>query len=313
MVENKVFNQIKVESNSRLHLGFINLNSTSPYSYGGLGLSISNFPTIISISRAKKFESNLPSNISKTIHNYLKKNKLSHLVKIDCISKPESHIGLGSGTQLILSLQELISKYYKLDQDVDLFKRNFRSGVGYNTYKHGGIILDAPKNDLSSSQVIFKSKLPSSWKIILLFDKSKKGIHGKSESKFFTSTNSDTLRKTLSDIALNELIPSIINHEFSIFASSLTKFQKLNARFYSSIQKSIYLSTEIDKVISHISKFFTVGSGQSSWGPTSYMFIDPKDDINEILPILDKTISMYNNVSYSIVSAKNNRRKLTYI
>ncbi len=312
MAENKVFNQIKVESNSRLHLGFINLNSASSYSYGGLGLSISNHPTIVSIGRAKKFESNLPRTLSKIVHNYLTKNNLSTRIKIDCISKPKSHIGLGSGTQLILSLQELILEYFNLDKGNNIFKRNFRSGVGYNSFRHGGFILDAPKKDLSPSQVVFKCKFPSSWKIVLLFDHSKKGIYGQPENKFFASKNSDTLRKTLSDIALNELIPSIIHHDFIIFANSLTKFQKLNARFYSSIQKSMYLSKDIHKVITQVSKFFNVGSGQSSWGPTSYMFIDPKDDINEILPILDKAISMYNNVSYSIVSAKNNKRRLTY-
>jgi len=312
MTENKEFNMIKVESNSRLHLGFINLNSSSPYSYGGLGLSISKFPTVTSIEKTKKFQTNLSPNISKTILNYLKKNKLSSNIGISCIAQPSSHIGLGSGTQLILSLQELVLKYFELGKGVNIFKRNFRSGVGYNSFRYGGFILDAPKNDLSSSQIVFKSKFPSSWKIILLFDNSKKGIHGQPENKFFTSKNSDTLRSRLSDIALNELIPSIIHHDFTVFASSLTKFQKLNARFYSTIQKSLYLSTDIAKVINHVSKFFNVGSGQSSWGPTSYMFIDPKDDINEILPILDKTISMYNNVSYSIVSAKNNKRKLTY-
>ena len=36
------------------------------------------------------------------------------------------------------------------------------------------------------------------------------------------------------------------------------------------------------------------------------------NDLNEILPILDKAISMYNNLSYEVVSAKNKARKLIY-
>ncbi len=37
------------------------------------------------------------------------------MIKIDCVHSPENHIGLGSGTQLILSVEELITKFYKLD------------------------------------------------------------------------------------------------------------------------------------------------------------------------------------------------------
>ena len=57
---------------------------------------------------------------------------------------------------------------------------------------------------------------------------------------------------------------------------------------------------------------FNVAAGQSSWGPTSYMLIESKNIHNGIISILDNTISMYNNLSYEIVSAKNSGRKLSY-
>ena len=64
--------------------------------------------------------------------------------------------------------------------------------------------------------------------------------------------------------------------DFDIFAKGLTEFQKLNYSFYSSIQKSMYLSSDIAKVIKDICKLFKVGVGQSSWGPTSYIFVNSK-------------------------------------
>ena len=57
---------------------------------------------------------------------------------------------------------------------------------------------------------------------------------------------------------------------------------------------------------------FNVASGQSSWGPTSYMLIESKNINNRFISILDNTISMYNDLSYEIVSAKNSGRKLSY-
>ena len=313
MVNTKGTNKVLIRANSRLHLGFLNLNSPTQYSYGGLGVSIDKYPTISSISKSSKFISNLSKKLNNEIMSYLKDKKLSTKIKIECIESPTKHIGLGSGTQLKLSIEELVSKYYGITQKTNIFNRSYRSGIGCNSYQRGGFIVDCPKKDLNTSHMIFKHSFPSTWKIILLFDRKKTGLHGKIEKSFFSPSKSNNLRKQLSDIAINEIIPAILNKDFDVFAKGLTKFQKLNYLFYSSVQKSMYLSLDISRVIKHISKLFNVGVGQSSWGPTSYIFVDYKRDLNDILPVLDHTISMYNNLSYDVVSVKNNGRKLTFI
>ena len=312
MVVDKSFNEVKIITNSRLHFGFLNLKSSNSYSYGGMGLSINKHPTILTVSKASKFESNLNKTLSDKILHFIADNKLSKKIRIDCVDSPQKHIGLGSGTQLILSIEEALSKFYRFKQSINIFKRNYRSGVGVNSYKNGGFIVDAPKNNLQSNEIIFKTSFPKEWKIILIFDSKAKGLHGSSENKFFSTDTTISLRKKLSDLTLNEIIPSIIYKDFDIFARSLTQFQELNSLFYSSIQKSSYLSHDIAKVIKKISMNFNIAAGQSSWGPTSYMLIDPKNEHYEIISILDNAISMYNNLSYEIVSAKNNGRKLSY-
>jgi len=312
MVSEKSLNEVKIVANSRLHFGFLNLKSSSPYSYGGMGLSIAKHPTILRVSRASKFESNLKKTLRDKIFTFLCNNSLSKKIRIDCIESPQKHIGLGSGTQLILAIEEAISKFYRFNENINFFKRNYRSGVGINSYKNGGFIVDSPKNNLLTNEIIFKAKFPKEWKIILLFDSKAKGLHGSSENRFFSADTTISLRKKLSDLTLNEIIPSIIYKDFDTFARSLTKFQELNSLFYSSIQKSSYLSHDIHKVIKKISMKFNVAAGQSSWGPTSYMLIESKNIQNGIISILDNIISMYNNLSYEIVPAKNSGRKLSY-
>ncbi len=145
MANKNTFKHIKIEANSRLHMGFISLNSSLPFSYGGVGISISGQPTIVTIKKSKKFQSNLPKNITNRILNFLRSKKLHTMIKIDCMHCPENHIGLGSGTQLILSVEELIAEFYKLDISPNIFNRKFRSGIGMNSYTKGGFIVDAPK------------------------------------------------------------------------------------------------------------------------------------------------------------------------
>ena len=312
MIADKSLNEVEIVTNSRLHFGFLNLKSSESYSYGGMGLSIDKHPTILTVSKATKFESNLKKTLSDKIFNFLCENKLSKKIRVDCVERPQKHIGLGSGTQLILSIEEALSKFYKFKENENIFKRNYRSGVGINSYMNGGFIVDSPKNNLLANEIIFKTSFPKEWNIILLFDSAAKGLHGSPENKFFSIDTTRSLRKKLSDLTLNEIIPSIIYKDFDIFARSLTRFQDLNSLFYSSVQKSSYLSHDIAKVIKKVSMNFNVAAGQSSWGPTSYMLIESKNIRNGIISILDDTISMYNNLSYEIVSAKNNGRKISY-
>ena len=313
MMTKKLFSRVQITTNSRLHFGFLNINSRENYSFGGMGLSIDKYPTITTISKAREFKSNLSRALNKKIEGFIKCNKVNKNIEIKCVESPPSHIGLGSGTQLILSLEEALIKFYRLNHTkTNIFNRTYRSGVGYNSYRYGGFIVDSPKKNLSTNEAIFKYKFPKDWKIILLFDNKIRGTHGDKENKFFLDDSKSSLRKKLSDLTLNEIIPSVIYKDFDIFAKSLTQFQKINSSFYTSIQKSSYLSKHIGGIIKRVSSTFNVAVGQSSWGPTSYMFTNSRNDLKEIISILDKEISMYNNLSYDIVSAKNNSRKLSF-
>ena len=92
-------------------------------------------------------------------------------------------------------------------KSINIFKRNYRSGVGVNSYKNGGFIVDAPKNNLQSNEIIFKTSFPKEWKVILIFDSKAKGLHGSSEKKFFST---DT---TLSKFSFNKMKNVIIKGE----------------------------------------------------------------------------------------------------
>ena len=85
MVSDKLINEVKIVANARLHFGFLNLKSSRPYSYGGMGLSIDNHPTILRVSRASKFKSNLKKTLRDKIFNFLCNNSLSKKICIDCI------------------------------------------------------------------------------------------------------------------------------------------------------------------------------------------------------------------------------------
>lgn len=301
---------IKISTNSRIHMGFFSHDIKNPYSYGGIGLCINKYPTVVSITPVSQFSSNLSKNYQDKIIRFLDIHKLSKKIHIKLVSSPDRHIGLGSGTQLILSIEESLMRYFNLSSWPNIYNRNYRSGIGYNTYKHGGFIIDSPKRSNTENQIIFKHKFPKDWNIILLFDYSIRGANGKIEKEFFLNNKVMHLREKLSDITLNEIIPSILYQDYETFTLALTKFQYMNSKFYSSIQKSPFISKDVHTIIKKLSDKYKFGYGQSSWGPTSYIITKSNNHLNKILSVLDNLISMYNNLAYNVVSAKNSGRKL---
>ena len=59
------------------------------------------------------------------------------------------HIGLGSGTQLSLSVGYLVSLFFDLKMTIDeiavFLKRGKRSGIGIQSFKRGGFAVDLGK------------------------------------------------------------------------------------------------------------------------------------------------------------------------
>ena len=71
MVSQRKFNELKISTNSRLHFGFLNLDSQQPYSYGSMGLTINKHKTLIQISKSKKFHSNLSKIYTNKIKDFI--------------------------------------------------------------------------------------------------------------------------------------------------------------------------------------------------------------------------------------------------
>ena len=101
------------------------------------------------------------------------------------------HMGLGSGTQLALSIGFLISECFELKLSTDrlalILKRGRRSGVGIESFKKGGVNIDVGKirNSKKIPLNLMNIKWPKAWRILLLMDSNITGVHGEKEVKEF--------------------------------------------------------------------------------------------------------------------------------
>tara|TARA_Y200000002_G_scaffold382091_1_gene397984 strand:+ start:1134 stop:2108 length:975 start_codon:yes stop_codon:yes gene_type:complete len=298
-------NKLIINSPARLHIGFLDLQSQSSRMFGSIGLTIDNFVYNIKIEKSKNTHiicQNLiaKSKIKEIIKSIKKKYSIGNFT-INILNEIPLHTGLGSGTQLALSIGFLISECFELKLSTDrlalILKRGRRSGVGIESFKKGGVNIDVGKirNSKKIPLNLMNIKWPKAWRILLLMDSNITGVHGKKEIKEFKELNvSDSKMSNLNckSLVMN-IIPGIIECNFREFSFGLRNIQdNMSTIFYGSPRR--FASKNLEKIFSDIEKRGILSFGQSSWGPTGFIFFENSKKRNELLNYLENYISLNN-------------------
>ena len=270
---------ITVDSPARIHLGFLETNSNTDRKFGSIGLAISSYKNIFKIQVSKKVEvvcnnKILKKKVYKILETFSKLKKIKNC-KITINQNIPFHKGLGSGTQHALTVGYLISELNSLNMTVhqisELLNRGKRSGVGIEVFKNGGLIIDVGKKKSDSLPLkIFDYKWPKKWKIILIQDESFFGLHGKSENKEFLKIKKSFAQENCF-ITMMQIIPGIVENDFESFTRGVSIIQKnMSKIFYG--KSNLYASKNVTKIFNYLHFKRYIGYGQSSWGPTGFVF-----------------------------------------
>ena len=244
--------QYTINSPARIHLGFLDLSFKNVRNFGSLGMAISNFGTIIQAKSSKKFKlvGEKPKKLELMLKDFYDFYKFQPC-EIKITRKIPEHVGLGSGTQLSLSLGLLLSKISGKEISVEelakFCQRGLRSSIGINCFKNGGFFVDAGRishSKKSFSNNISSEMVPEEWKIILIMESTATGIHGNKEKKEFKkiSKNNISLQSNNCEALVMMIIPSIIERNFELFCKGFQKFKKILENISISAQGGLYSS-----------------------------------------------------------------------
>ena len=305
-------NIIQIISPARLHFGFLEINSNQGDNLlGGIGLSIDKFHTKISMKRNAKIKVK-GKNLNKAslfLNTFCRKLKLRPNFFLNIKKTSPQHIGLGSGTQLALSIGKAISDLNNLNLNIEkigkILNRNYRSNVGLINFKYGGFLIDLKiKNKFFTN--IDKVFFPEDWKIILIKD-SKQGLHGKNEIDAFKKTKNfpkiNNVR--LTDLVLLKIYPSLIENNFNEFSKAITKLQNIMGNYFNVLQGGVFSSQAVSSVLSFLEKENITGYGQTSWGPSGFAFFPNIKKAEQMKTKLKNRFSSCNNLEFIICSGKN--------
>ncbi|MCS7125992.1 MAG: hypothetical protein NZ929_03685 [Aigarchaeota archaeon] len=272
--------KLKVEAGSRIHLGFIDPIGVLGRRWGSVGLYLNEPKLSLTISKCNDIIVDGPRWLKDLAENIVKRLGIDGLM-IECSNHIPRHVGLGSGTQTILSIGLAVSKIYKLDltlRDIALmFNRCRKSGAGFWLFQVGGIVIDGGNtSEEEIPPLLARFDLPEEWMILLAIPLNEGlGLHGRIEEEKFKMLNAAD-PKEASLIILMKLLPSIVQRNFERFSEAVEELDLVTSRFFETAQSGRYFKSS-SKVVEFLKNIGVRGVGQSSWGPTIYGFLESSE------------------------------------
>ena len=300
---------VLITSPSRLHFALIDLNGKLGRVDGGIGVALKKPSLKIEVSAADKpveEEANTKeiAHIFERIRSRIEPGlKRNYRVKI--LRKLPAHVGLGSQTQLSLSVAKAISvlenRIYSVVELAKLVGRGGTSGIGTAAFAKGGFILDgghvfreyeAEKETRTKTSflpssaskvppppILFQHPLPENWFFVVAIPEVKRGAHGLEEVEIFKRycpIKSEEVER-ICRIVLMRILPAVLEKDILTFATSLTMLQKLGFK-----KKEVELQHDIIRELFSFFEPRALGHGMSSFGPATYAIVEGEKRAKEL-------------------------------
>ena len=144
---------VLVDTQARLHLGFLDMSGALGRRFGSLGLSIDAFCTRMRLRRGRETVATGPGaeRAARYARQTLHELGIAGGVEVALDSAIPDHLGLGSGTQMALAVGRGIAALFGVDvstRDIaGMLQRGARSGIGIGAFDEGGFLLDSGVGD----------------------------------------------------------------------------------------------------------------------------------------------------------------------
>ncbi len=321
--------QVKVTSRGRLHMGFFDLHGGLGRKYGGIGLSLSEPVQTLTVSMADSWHAGHESNARALAiaQQLMAKLNLKGALKLELEQGLPEHAGLGSGTQLALSVGAAISHLFQLNLSTKevavLGTRGARSGIGIAAFDHGGLLIDGGrqlesgnKSGAASSPppLLARYAFPDAWRILLVLDNSQAGVHGEHELAAFDQLPPfpENLAAQLCRQVLMQAMPALLEQDLNAFGQAIQVLQASVGDYFAPAQGGRYASAEVAAVLQHLAAQGVSCVGQSSWGPTGFaVFADAASAEAHLAQL--KTKFAQSGLSWRICSGYNRGAQLSLV
>ena len=267
---------------ARLHLGFLDLNGGLGRRFGSVGLAIDRLGTRLSIRTASQTAVKGPD--SARAGRYLaalqRALDLPGCLDLTVEQAAPPHAGLGSGTQMALAVAAALRRLHELPLDpvgdaVRLGRGN-RSGVGIGVFATGGLIVDGGRGAAAApAPIVSRMHFPETWRVLVVRDPARQGMHGNEEDAAFARLPPQAPQRAAHAcrLVLMQALPAVVEGDLANFGAAIKELQTIGGDYFAPLQGGArFLSPQVAVALDLLEREGGVGGGQSSWGPTGFVF-----------------------------------------
>ncbi|WP_115864854.1 beta-ribofuranosylaminobenzene 5'-phosphate synthase family protein [Halorussus litoreus] len=283
----------RVAVGARLHFGFQNLSLAHERLYGSLGVALDEPRVVVTAESAARVHCEPdPSSEHAAAEEYTRR-------AVDLLDVPgvhvtvertlPRHVGLGSGTQLALTVLAAVARAHdrepRVRERAPKLGRGGRSGVGVAAFESGGFVLDAghpterftadrpPRGEWSVPPVAARHAVPDDWRFVVVLPDAKPGRSGEGEDESMRSVverADPALADEIAAVVARRVLPAIAGRDHAAFGAAVAEVGRLNGAWYADEQGGVY-RPPVGRIVSRLSDSPAIaGAGQSSWGPAVY-------------------------------------------
>lgn len=280
--------KVYVKTSARLHMGLLDLGGEVGRIFGGIGLAISCPNVILEAQPSENLTvvGERSDIVELLVKRFLEAYNIDTKVSVNVKETISEHVGLGSGTQLALTVATCLAKLFQVKASVQelafVMRRGQISGVGTAVFEYGGFVVEGGlktqenKPRLSVPEtfppVIFHHQFPEDWLFVVAIPNVKRRFTDEEELPEFRRLPPMPAQDAgkICRLTMMKLLPSLIEQDIENFGNALTQIQNIVGEYFSEVQGGKYFNLIAEECAEHMLKLGAYGIGQSSWGPTFY-------------------------------------------
>jgi beta-RFAP synthase len=274
-----------VRTGARLHFGVLDLRGALGRRFGGLGAGIPSPSLMLEAARADDgavAEGPDAERAAEFARRFLAFHHLDGGARVIVHQQIPAHAGLGSGTQLGLSVARALAELYGLSTEpgelASAVSRGQRSAIGTWAFTLGGFIVEGGRRPGESgvAPLIGRYEVPARWRCVVAVPPGSPGLSGEAEAAAFEQLPPPPAGdvERVSHLVLMQLLPALVEGDLAGFGGALSEVQRITGAWFAPQQGGVFAPGLGEALIRRMADWGVAGVGQSSWGPAVYGLVE---------------------------------------
>ena len=242
---------------------------------------------VLRVSPADRFEAAGPlaARVRGVVERFAGCRKLAALpaCRIEIVYAPPEHVGLGTGTQLALSVVAGLTAFLgeAPPESAELAAAGWAGLPARRsapTVSHAAVSSSTPAKTPGEplAPLAQRVELPPAWRFVLVIPGHERGLSGDEERLAFealppvSASTTAQLREELAE----RLFPAAERGDFEQFGESLYRYGHAAGLCFAARQSGAFASPRVAELVATIRSLGVRGTGQSSWGPTVFALLE---------------------------------------